>query len=129
MSAKDRLFDTYAEWRRWTEEEGDAIRQSDWPKVHSCQRAKLELQPRIMKFTDDARTETVGTGTRWEDIEKDLRREVASLIQMETRNGQVLDTVRRLAQAEQAELDRSRRQLQRVRSYAPVRTSVWSSYS
>jgi hypothetical protein len=129
MSAKDRLFDTYAEWRRWTEEEGDAIRQSDWPKVHSCQRAKLELQPRIMKFTDDARTETVGTGTRWEDIEKDLRREVASLIQLETRNGQVLDTVRRLAQAEQAELDRSRRQLQRVRSYAPVRTSVWSSYS
>ena len=129
MSAKDRLFDTYAEWRRWTEEEGDAIRQSDWPKVHSCQRAKLELQPRILKFTDDARTETVGTGTRWEDIEKDLRREVASLIQMETRNGQVLDTVRRLAQAEQAELDRSRRQLQRVRSYAPVRTSVWSSYS
>ena len=129
MSAKDRLFDTYAEWRRWTEEEGDAIRQSDWPKVHSCQRAKLELQPRIMKFTDDARTETVGTGTRWEDIEKDLRREVASLIQLETRNGPVLDTVRRLAQAEQAELDRSRRQLQRVRSYAPVRTSVWSSYS
>jgi hypothetical protein len=129
MSAKDRLFDTYAEWRRWTEEEGDAIRQSDWPKVHSCQRAKLELQPRILKFTDDARTETVGTGTRWEDIEKDLRREVASLIQMETRNGQVLDTVRRLAQAEQAELDRSRRQLQRVRSYAPVRSSVWSSYS
>lgn len=129
MSAKDRLFDTYAEWRRWTEEEGDAIRQSDWPKVHSCQRAKLELQPRILKFTDDARTETVGTGTRWEDIEKDLRREVASLIQLETRNGQVLDTVRRLAQAEQAELDRSRRQLQRVRSYAPVRTSVWSSYS
>jgi len=129
MSAKDRLFDTYAEWRRWTEEEGDAIRQSDWPKVHSCQRAKLQLQPRIMKFTDDARTETVGTGTRWEDIEKDLRREVASLIQLETRNGQVLDTVRRLAQAEQAELDRSRRQLQRVRSYAPVRTSVWSSYS
>ncbi len=129
MSAKDRLFDTYAEWRRWTEEEGDAIRQSDWPKVHSCQRAKLELQPRIMKFTDDARTETVGTGTRWEDIEKDLRREVASLIQLETRNGQVLDTVRRLAQAEQAELERSRRQLQRVRSYAPVRTSVWSSYS
>ena len=129
MSAKDRLFDTYAEWRRWTEEEGDAIRQSDWPKVHSCQRAKMELQPRILKFTDDARTETVGTGTRGEDIEKDLRREVASLIQLETRNGQVLDTVRRLAQAEQAELDRSRRQLQRVRSYAPVRTSVWSSYS
>jgi len=129
MSAKDRLFDTYAEWRRWTEEEGEAIRQSDWPKVQDCQRAKLELQPRILKFTDDARTETVGSGVRWEDIEKDLRREVASLIQLETRNGQVLDTVRRLAKAEAAELERTRRQLRQVRSYAPVTQSAWSSYS
>ena len=129
MSARERLFDTYAEWKRWTVEEGDAIRQSDWTRVHSCQRAKMELQPQIRRFTDDARTETVGTGVRWEEVEKDLRREVACLIELETHNGHVLDTVRRLARAEEAELERTRRNLRQIRSYAPVTQTAWSSYS
>jgi hypothetical protein len=129
MNARNRLFDAYAEWRRWTVEEGDAIQASDWPKVRSCQRAKLELQPRIIRCTEDARTESRSTGDSWLDIEKDLRREVAGLIELETRNGQTLAQVRCKARAEQAELDRSTRQLKQIRSYAPVTQTAWSSYS
>jgi hypothetical protein len=129
MTARSRLFDAYSEWRRWTVEEGEAIRVSDWPRVRSCQRAKMELQPRIMRFTDDARTETKTAGDDWLAVEVRLRSEVADLIDLETRNGQTLAQVRCLARAEQADLDRSSRQLRQVRSYAPVTQTAWSSYS
>lgn len=129
MNARNRLFDTYAEWRRWTVEEGDAIKASDWPRVRTCQRAKLDLQPRIIRCTEDARSETHTAGDNWGEVEKRLRREVADLIEMETRNGQTLAQIRCKARTEQAELDRSSRQLKQIRSYAPVTPTAWSSYS
>jgi len=65
----------------------------------------------------------------WSEIEKRLRSEVASLIDIENKNGETLAQVRCQAMAEEAELDRSSRQLRQVRSYAPVARSAWSSYS
>jgi hypothetical protein len=126
MNARTRLFDAYAEWRRWTVEEGDAIRRLDWPRVRTCQRAKLELQPRILRFTDDARVEA---GPGWPPVEKDLRRELSGLIELETANGCVLDQARAAARAEEAELDGAARKLRRVRSYAPVQATAWNTYS
>ena len=58
-----------------------------------------------------------------------LRQEVATLIDLENRNGETLAQVRCRALAEEAELDRSSRQLRQLRSYAPVTRSAWSSYS
>ncbi len=129
MSAHHDLFKTYDEWRDWTVLEGDAIRSSDWPKVNYCQRAKLELQGRIIRYTEAARAEVSRSGVSWSEIEKRLRSEVASLIDLENKNGETLAQVRCRAMAEEAELDRSSRQLRQVRSYAPVARSAWSSYS
>jgi hypothetical protein len=129
MSAHHDLFKTYDEWRDWTVLEGDAIRSSDWPKVNSCQRAKLELQGRIIRYTEAARAEVSRSGVSWSEIEKRLRSEVASLIDLENKNGETLAQVRCRAMAEEAELDRSSRRLRQVRSYAPVARSAWSSYS
>jgi len=129
VSAQHDLFKTYEEWRDWTVLEGDAIRSSDWPKVNSCQRAKLELQGRIIRYTEAARAEVSRSGVSWSEIEKRLRSEVASLIDLENKNGETLAQVRCRAMAEEAELDRSSRQLRQVRSYAPVARSAWSSYS
>ena len=129
MSACNDLFKTYEEWRDWTVREGDAIRGADWSGVNSCQRAKMELQGRIILFTQAAREHLSTTGGNWTEVEQRLRREVASLIDLENQNGETLAQVRCRAVAEEAELDRSSRQLRQVRSYAPVARSAWSSYS
>jgi hypothetical protein len=129
MSACNDLFKTYEEWRDWTVREGDAIRGADWSRVNSCQRAKMELQGRIILFTQAAREHLSTTGGNWPEVEQRLRREVASLIDLENQNGETLAQVRCRALAEEAELDRSSRQLRQVRSYAPVARSAWSSYS
>jgi len=129
MSARHDLFKTYDEWRDWTVREGEAIQCGDWPGVHSCQRAKLELQGRIVRFTQATRAELASSGGNWTEVEQQLRREVATLIDLENRNGETLAQVRCRALAEGAELDRSTRQLRQVRSYAQVVRSVWSSYS
>ena len=129
MSACHDLFKTYEEWRDWSVLEGEAIRSADWSRVNSCQRAKMELQGRIIRFTQAARDNLTTTGGNWAEVEQRLRREVASLIDLENRNGETLAQVRCQALAEEAELDRSSRQLRQVRSYAPVVRSAWSSYS
>lgn len=129
MSAHHDLLRIYHEWRDWTLQEGEAIRNEDWPRVHSCQNAKLELQDRIIRSTQTARSELARNGGDWASVEAQVRREVSSLIDLEHRNGESLAQVRSRALAEQAELDKSSRQLRQVRSYAPVVRSAWSSYS
>ena len=129
MSAHHDLLRIYHEWRDWTVQEGEAIRSSDWPRVSSCQNAKLELQERIIRGTQAARAEFARSGGNWAEIEAQLRREVTSLIDLEHRNESSLAEVRSRALAEKEELDRSSRQLRKMRSYAPVVRSAWSSYS
>lgn len=129
MSACHDLFKTYQEWRECSVLEGEAIRCADWSRVNSCQRAKMELQGRIIQFTQAARDQLAKTGGSWSEVEQRLRREVASLIDLENQNSETLAQVRCRALAEEAELDRSSRQLRQVRSYAPVVRSAWSSYS
>ena len=129
MSACHDLFKTYEEWRDWSVREGNAIRSADWSQVNSCQRAKMELQGRIIQYTQTARNHLTATGGNWPEVEQRLRSEVASLIDLENRNGETLAQVRCQALAEEAELDRSSRQLRQVRSYAPVVRSAWTSYS
>jgi len=129
MSAHHDLLKVYHEWRDWTVREGEAIRSADWPRMHSCQNAKLELQDRIIRGTQAARAELVRSGGDWTEVEAQLRREVTSLIDLEHRNEASLAEVRGRALAERDELDRSSRQLRQVRSYAPVVRSAWSSYS
>lgn len=130
MSAKDRLFAAYDQWRDWSEKEGEAIRISNWPTVRECQRAKMELQPQILRFTENSRTEHQQTGADWSGTEVALRKQVAELIALEMRNNDLLHEVRQTAQAEMLEISRNRRSVKQVhRSYAAPGASAWASYS
>ncbi|HTI69010.1 MAG TPA: hypothetical protein VMF06_03545 [Candidatus Limnocylindria bacterium] len=130
MSAKDRLFAAYDQWRQWSEKEGQAIQASDWPVVRDCQRAKLELQPQILRFTETSRTEHLQTGGDWKGTEREVRRQVSELIALEMRNETWLHEVRERAESQLTECSRSRRSLRQVhRSYVPPAAPAWASYS
>ena len=130
MNARTELFATYAEWRRWTELEGEAISTSNWKRVRECQTAKQVLQSRIICTTDQARQECVRLGLKHGELEQEVRNVVGELIQMETRNGSVLAVQRQAAEVERAELDRAGHNLRRVhQSYGGSRPAAWTSFS
>lgn len=120
------LLELYREWKRLTEDEGAAIAASNWPAVGACQKAKQDLQPRIIRATDAAK-HAPGGGT---DFEPTIRECVNELIQLEMRNSQELG--KRLATAEQEKngLERTSHRLKQVqKSYSGKRGSVWDQYS
>ena len=60
--AQSHLLELYQEWRKHTETERDAISEGDWRRVKACQKAKGELQPRILKKTEEAHVEWLRLG-------------------------------------------------------------------
>lgn len=109
-----------------TEEEGAAIGKSDWTLVRSCQKAKQELQPKIIRATDAAK-HAPGGGS---EFDTRLRECINELIQLETRNSEHLG--KRLAAAEQEKngLERTAHRLKQVqKSYSGSRPSAWDQYS
>jgi hypothetical protein len=130
MKARTELFATYAEWRRWTEIEGAAIEAANWPRVQECQDAKHQLRPRIITGNDDARQECTRLGLNLADMDQDVRKVIAELITLETRNGEVLALKRQETENQRAELECTHRNLRRIRrSYGAARDTVWSSLS
>ncbi|MBC8096275.1 MAG: hypothetical protein H7Y43_10710 [Akkermansiaceae bacterium] len=130
MSARDQLENAYREWRRLAEVEGDAIRQSNWPLVENCQSSLHELQPRIIRWSQEARDEwqTLGCDVALE--ENNLRAIIGTLIEIERRNCAWLNDLREATQAEYSQLQQSGQTLRRVqRSYAPASAPAWSSFS
>ena len=63
MSACSTLLELYQEWRKWTDAEGEAILENDWPKVKRCQAAKAELQPHILQQTEKAQATSLDAVT------------------------------------------------------------------
>jgi hypothetical protein len=49
MSADRDLQNSYREWRRLAEAEGEAIRAGNWMLVFDCQNVLRQLQPRIVR--------------------------------------------------------------------------------
>lgn len=130
MNARHQLLAAYAEWRRWTELEGQAIESENWPRIRECQDAKQRLQSRIISETDRARQECARLGLDYLDMERQVRTVVSELIQLEARNGEVLSHHRRTAEAERDQLARSSRDLRRVHhSYGGQREAAWTSFS
>jgi hypothetical protein len=130
MQARDELFAAYAEWRRWTQIEGQAIEAANWPRMRECQEAKQRLQPRIICGNDQARRECDRLGLNRGEMERDMRKVIDELIALETRNGQTLAHKRRQTDAEQLDLDRAQRNLRRIHhSYGGCRAPAWSSFS
>src|ERR1041385_7253469 len=130
MSACNTLLDLYQEWRKWTELEGEAILESNWPQVKRCQAAKAELQPRLLQQTDAAQAECKRDGIDRRAFDKQVRSRVNELIYLETRNGEFLAEQRKQAQAEMATLERSGRNITKIhRQYSTGSGMAWESYS
>jgi hypothetical protein len=130
MNADAQLRDAYAEWRRLAETEGEAIRARDWQLLLDCQHALQQLQPRIIRYTDDAQHEWTRLGVDRSDREQGLRLVISELIELEWRNDALLNVVAQTARAEMNELEQASQNLRRVqRSYAPARPAAWTSFS
>ena len=130
MSAKQNLLATYSSWEEWTRREGLAIEEGDWRRLNECQKAKGELQARILLLTQAANVEFVEAAHDAKELERNLSPIIHSLIELERRNAERLADRRRAAGSQLAELDNTSRNLRRVqKSYVQPPQAVWDSYS
>jgi hypothetical protein len=130
MSAQANLLQLYQDWRAWTDSEREAILASDWRKVKSCQEAKSQLQPLILKQTEQAQKECLQAGADKTALDKRIRSVINELIYLESCNGECITEQRAQAQAEFDGLQRSGRNLTRIQKhYAPGPRMAWESYS
>jgi hypothetical protein len=130
MSANEELYNAYGEWRRLAEQEGEAIRSGNWSLVQSCQDSLHELQPQIIRWTQQARNEWLSLGRDVTVEENTLRAVIGELVEIERRNSAWLSDVRQAAQLQFNELEQTGHTLRQVqRSYAPGRPSSWNSFS
>ena len=117
MNPEDTLRDSYREWRRLAELEGEAIRSRNWPLVSDCQKALRELQPQIMRQAEAAPRPS-------------CQELVADLLRLEQRNQQLLEQCRHAALTRRTQLEQTRANLRRIqRSYAPAPQAAWVSFS
>jgi len=133
MSAHAILLGLYREWRALTGAEREAIEANDWRRVKICQTAKSDLQPKILRETQEAQKEWARNRQDRAALEKELRSLINELIYLETRNGEFIAQQRASAEEEFLTLERSGRNLHNIqRRYVPEtgRTAIaWESYS
>jgi hypothetical protein len=123
------LWDLYREWKHLTEMEGGAIDHSDWPEVHRCQAAKLQLQNNIICLTDIARNRCESASEQSE-MQTGIRTRVNELIAMESRNSSVLEQRLSVLKQEKDQLNQTSRRVRQLHeSYAPAQGPVWNTYS
>lgn len=121
MSPTEELSELFRQWRSLTEDEGVAIEAGAWNQVEGCQSAKSRLQPRISELSQ--RVDSAAHETRFRPV-------VEELMQMERRNGVLLQQKRSNAREQQHSLDRSQRNLRQIqKSYLPPARMHWQSYS
>jgi hypothetical protein len=130
MSAQANLLQLYQDWRTWTEAERDAISEGDWRQVKLCQEAKGNLQPRILRQTEEAQVEWSRLGLDRTLMEKQLRSVVNELIYLETANAGFVAEQRRSAADEMERLDRSGHNLSKIQKHYVAGAPIgWESYS
>ncbi len=130
MRARDLLAALYEDWRRLSEDEGQAISQGAWDLVDRCQTAKFELQARIIAASDRLQAEWAESPDRRAAEEPHFRQLVEQLICLESRNSERLASQRRTAEADRQALDKSTRSLRDIqRLYGGPRGPSWNSYS
>lgn len=130
MSAETHLRDAYQQWRQLAESEGNAIRAGNWLQVCECQNSLKDLQPLIIRLTDEAQQEWTLHGADRSAKENDFRAVIRSLIELEQQNNLLLDDRRQSMQKEFNELTQGGTTLRRIqRSYAPATVNGWHSFS
>jgi hypothetical protein len=129
MRSAAQLWDLYDEWKRLTEKEGAAILASNWAEVRRCQRAKTQLQGRIVQFTDVLKTKGESPSDQTE-LNSHIRVRVNELIRLENENQSALS--RRMAElhSQRSALDETSTRLGKLRkSYVPAPHPIWNQYS
>lgn len=130
MTADATLFEAYKDWQKLAEEEGEAIRARDWPRVSDCQKRLSALQSRIIRLTSLAHQEWQQMGLERAAKDRELQKVVLGLIELEKQNSESLAAVKGAAREKLDELDFARQNLKRVqRSYSPAYPAVWNSFS
>ena len=121
MSPTTELSALYDQWRSLTEDEGRAIAAAAWAQVEQYQAAKARLQPRIAEVSQ--RLGVMTPDAKFLPV-------VEELMQLERRNSALLASLRRAAEQEKLELDRTSRNLRQIhKSYIPPVRMNWQSYS
>lgn len=130
MNADTALQESYQEWHRLAEAEGEAIRAGNWMLLFDCHNALRRLQPLIVRRAGEARQEWVQKGLNCQEKENALGVMVKSLIELGHRNQILLQERRHVAETELAKLERASLTLRRIqRSYVPARPASWMSFS
>jgi predicted RNase H-like nuclease (RuvC/YqgF family) len=123
MNASVELLELYDQWKQLTEREGAGILASDWAEVHRCQKSKQELQPEIIKVSDQVKKASQQSG----GFEPRLRERINALIQLETSNSANLETRLESTRQERESLDRTSQRLRQIhKSYIPSQAAVWN---
>jgi predicted nucleic acid-binding Zn-ribbon protein len=121
MSPADELSALYQQWRSLSEDEGEAIEAGVWASVEQFQGAKARLQPRIVEISQRLDVAT---------HERQFRKVVEELMQLERRNNGMLQRRRQAADEQMRELDKTGRHLRQLhKSYVPPARTHWQSYS
>jgi len=130
MNAGRELQNSYREWRRLAEAEGEAIRAGNWMLVFDCQNALKQIQPRIIRQSEAARREWATLGLDSNTMEDSLDVVIHSLIELERRNHSLIEARRQIAEEQLAQLEQASLTLRRIqRSYNPSSSAGWNSFS
>ena len=128
MSARDEIEEYYEEWRTLSDAEAPAIQQSKWAQMQQCQSRKAAIQKMIIQRTPAMEQELDVEDAA--ENQRELRIVISDLISMERRNGELLAEKRRCMSAEQDGLEKSNRNLSRIRqAYTSKPQTAWFSYS
>lgn len=120
MKERDQLASLYEEWRLLSEAEGDAIRSVSWQRVDQCQRAKADLQGRILQAIEGAAKQCGDA----EEVRRFFRPVLQHLISLEMRNSEWLGAERAKLEATRTELNRAQRSVRQLRStYGNLQTA------
>ena len=130
MNAQANLLQLYHDWRTWTDTEREAISEGNWRQVRVCQEAKINLQPQILRQTEEAQGEWKRLGLDRKAMEKQLRSVVNELIYLENANAQFLEERRSGTSEELARLKQSGRTLSKIQKHYVSEAPIgWESYS
>jgi len=125
MNIDAQLLELYKEWKRLTEREGYAILESNWAEVRACQQTKQQLQPAIIRASDQLKNIN-----QTAEIEDRIRQCINELILLESRNSEALGQRLEAAEKERDGLNSTSHRLKRLqRSYTSSRSPAWDQYS
>ncbi len=129
MRQNAELWGLYEEWKQLTVSEGNAIASAKWMEVRRCQRAKEQLQPKIVRVTDALKT-ACASPLMISELDARVREYVNEMIELEHENSATLSRSMSALQKERTDLEGTTGRLRKLhKSYVPTPAAVWNGYS